>query len=169
MKRREAVAGLAGLGVVGGLGYLTTRSGRSETIEPHAIETIDAPGSEAGETTVPREDEPTLLTFFATTCSVCSGMMPTFRSLHEETEPRFVSVTNEPVGYTVEESAVVEWWRDHDGDWTVGIDDDLELTGTLDATSVPYTIVFDADRQPVFSESGSISESELREAIGKVS
>lgn len=165
MKRRELLAGAAGLGVVGTISYLTFLDDRTGAVDAYTIETIDAPGSEAGETTVPTGDEPTLVTFFATSCPVCSAMMPTFRDLHAETDVRFVSVTNEPVGYTVERSEVVEWWRDHEGEWTVGIDSALELTGALDVSSVPHTIVIDADRRPVFSKAGSIPRGELRQAI----
>jgi len=50
-------------------------------------------------------------------------------------------VTSEPVGLSVTRADVREWWRTHDGAWTVGLDDGTALARRYDATSVPTTLV----------------------------
>lgn len=163
MRRRDLLATLAGLGVIGS--GVAVRRRDADAVSPVRIETLDAPGSDAGHRRVPEPGEVTVLEFFATWCSTCATYMETLGAVHSAVDAEFVSVTNEPVGVSVERSDVVDWWRDHDGAWPVGLDSELELTTTLDASSVPHTVVFDAANEVVYADSGVQSRSQLIDVV----
>lgn len=167
MRRREFVAGAVGLAALGAGAAYASRFPDEGTVQPVEVETLDAPGSEAGVVEVPRRGEVTLVELFATWCSVCQGMMGDLREVNDEVgdEVQMVSVTNEPVGHTVTKEEVVEWWRENDGAWTVGIDDGLVLTDALDATSVPTTVILDEKNEVVASEKGDKSADEITEKV----
>mgnify|MGYP005852091601 CR=1 FL=1 len=189
MRRRDLLAGLAGAGVLGGgvavggphaVGSLSNGSvenGSDEedrngedtrvTVPTTRIETFDAPGSEAGHREVPERGSPTVLEFFATTCAVCADYMETLRAVERDVDATFVSITVEVVGVTVERETVADWWREHDGAWTVGVDNDLTLSTALDAASVPFTAVLDGSNAVVHAGAGAMTEHDLRDAIDR--
>lgn len=141
------------------------RSDPDESVAPVSVETLDAPGSEAGRIDVPRPGETTVLELFATWCSTCASYMTTLRTVNEAVDAAFVSLTNEPVGVSVDRADVVDWWREHDGAWPVGLDDELALTTSLDAGSVPYTVVFDDAGRIAYADAGSMEASRLTAII----
>ncbi len=170
MRRREVLAGAAGLAVLGGgaaavNGWNPLESG--DAVDPVELETIDAPGSEAGTAAVPERGRVTFVELFATWCTVCEGMMPTLAEVHEgvDDDVQFVSVTSEPVGNTITRDDVANWWRDHDGNWPVALDSDLELTEALDASGVPYAFVLDESNVVTWSGRGEKSADEIASAI----
>lgn len=169
MRRREFLAGAAGLGVLGA-GAAVAFSGLgfgSGEIEPVELETLDAPGSTAGLTTVPESGRVTFVELFATWCTVCNSMMPRLAEVHEtvDGDAQFLSVSNEPVGTTVSREEVAQWWADHGGAWPVGLDPELELTEQLDAGGVPYTVLFDERNRVLWQHRGRASVDELIERI----
>ncbi|MCL9818071.1 TlpA family protein disulfide reductase [Natronocalculus amylovorans] len=149
MNRRQLLAGMIGATTVGGGWLWTQRSDRGgeKRLEPTAVETIDATGSTSGTVEIPTMDSPVLLEFFATWCDECREFMPTLADVHASHGDRvtFISVTTEPVGFSIEESDVQDWWESHEGSWTVGIDPRLTLSEKLDVTSVPTTVLIDRD------------------------
>ena len=175
MNRREVIAGLGGLAVLGGGASMALDvgdRGGGDAVESVELETLDAPGSTAGVAVVPERGRVTVLELFATWCNVCQSMMPEMAALHDAVgdDVQFLSVTNEPVGDTVTTADIASWWADYDGDWTVALDRDLELTQRLDATGVPYTFVLDENNRITWrhkgrSEAGEI-ESVVREQLG---
>ncbi|EMA27344.1 TlpA family protein disulfide reductase [Halobiforma nitratireducens] len=171
MKRRDLLAGAAAVGVAGaGAVFATGGFGSSvEGVEPFELETIDAPGSEAGTLAVPEPGRVTFLELFATWCDACARTVATkgevYDELGERDDLQFVSVSNEPLGHTVTRDDVADWWDEHDGRWTVAIDDDLALTETLDASGVPYSFVLDAENRVTWSRQGDVAADELRDAI----
>lgn len=189
MRRRDLLAGLAGAGVLAGgvavggphaVGSPSNgpggegsngedRNGEDArtTVPTARVETFDAPGSEAGHREVPERGSPTVLEFFATTCTDCAAYMETLRTVEREVDATFVSITVEVVGATVERETVADWWREHDGAWTVGVDDDLTLSTTLDAASVPFTAVLDDSNAVVYAGAGAMGEHDLRDAIDR--
>ena len=173
MRRRDLLAGAASLAVVGGgaayaLGdFPGYDPGEKDGFEPLELPGIEAPGSQAGTITIPREGNRTFVELFATSCSVCQRMMPELRAASEAVaeDVQYVSVTNEPLGHSIEPEAVAEWWTDHDGQWQLAHDEGLELTRALNANMVPYTAVFDGHNRLVWSDGGYKTEAELLEAI----
>ena len=170
MKRRDVIAGLGGLAVLGGGAGMALNvgdRGGEEAIEPVELQTLDAPGSTAGVATVPERGRVTVLELFATWCTVCQSMMPEMAAVYDAVgdDVQFLSVTNEPVGDTVTTEDIASWWADHDGDWTVAHDRDLELTQRLDATGVPYTFVFDEDNRIAWKHHGRSEAAEIESAV----
>ncbi|AXR77373.1 TlpA disulfide reductase family protein [Natrarchaeobaculum sulfurireducens] len=175
MRRRELVAGLLGGGLLLGGGAVALTDGPSlfdddlpEGNDPIEIEAIEARGSEAGTRTVPDDEEATVLTFFATTCESCAEKMPNLAEAATtlEAEPiNFVSVTAEPVGDNVPESAVVEWFEDHGGDWTVAHDSGSELSVAYDGIPYPKTAVVDTAGRVWWEHTGTATTDELVSGI----
>ena len=153
---------------------MATRS-ETGTVEPVELQTIDAPGSEAGTTTVPERGTVSVVKFFATWCSTCSAMMPEARAAHEEIgdEANFVSVTYEPLGHSVTRSDVADWWRDHEGapgDAHVldrPHDAEFVLTDALGVAGVPTTAVLDEQNRVVLNDGGYKTEEDFVEAVEK--
>lgn len=169
MRRRDLLAGVGGLGVLGGGGALASGAIElgSDGVEPVELDTLDAPGSEAGRATVPERGRVTFVEVFATWCTVCQSMMPRIAEVYEavDGDVQFLSVTNEPVGTTVSREAVVEWWTANGGAWPVALDADLELTAQLNAGGVPYAVVFDDRNRIVWEHRGRASVGELTDRI----
>lgn len=163
MRRRHLLAGVASAGVVGGAGLLATEKtpailggSEGESIEPMAIETIDARGSRNGEVMVPAPDQPTFVDFFGTWCPPCAEQMPALGEANDRVgdDVRFISVTTEAVGRSMTEEEVADWWAEHDGNWLVGADPTAELAAKLNVSGYPTAVVIDANRRVQWSESG---------------
>lgn len=171
MRRRDVLAGVGSLAVVGGAGYVVLNGvGLGDDGLPVTVRTLDAPGSTAGERRVPVPGTPTVLDLFATWCAPCSEQMESLTTLHEEfgEEAAFVSVTNERFGGGLSEADVRAWWVEHDGAWTVGHDPESRLMNELDAGGLPFLAVFDADGVATWTHRGLAAESNLRERIAAV-
>lgn len=171
VRRRELLAGAAAAAVAGGGAAVALGGwdplGDDDAIPEFELETIEAQGSEPGTVAVPERGRVTFVEIFATWCGVCADLMSPMGEVYDELgdDVQFLSVTNEPLGRTTMPEDVADWWADHDGRWTVAHDDDLELTGALDATAVPYSFVIDEGNVVTWSDSGEKSADELREPI----
>ncbi|WP_210424881.1 TlpA family protein disulfide reductase [Halorussus halobius] len=134
---------------------------------PVTVETLDAPGSEAGRTTVPEPGRVTFVEFFATTCGVCASQMSVVGEAHERVDDdvQFLSVTSEPVGLTVSADDVAAWWADHGGTWPVATDDGTELARAYDATSVPTAVVVAPDGTETWSHAGPTTAATIADEI----
>lgn len=160
MRRRELLAGLGAVGVFGA-GAATVYgefdiTDDADSVEPVDLPRLDAPGSSPGTETVPETGGVTYLSMFATWCGSCRAKMEPLGEAAAAVpdDVQFVSVTNEPVGQTIDETDVVDWWREYDGSWPVAHDNDLELSRRIDAPGVPYSVVLDGDNRIVWSEGG---------------
>ena len=170
MRRRELLAGAAGLGVLGGGAALAydavslTGQGGIDAIE---LEGIEAPGSTAGTIVVPERGRTSVVEVFATWCTVCEASMRPLGRVHAgvDEDVQFVSVTNEPLGNTTTREDVAEWWAANDGNWQVAYDADLDLTRALEATGVPYAFVLDEDNEVTWSHRGRVEAGPLESAI----
>lgn len=170
MNRRRLLAGLAGVGVVGtgwgiSTGALSTDHDAEDTVDER-VETIDAPGSTAGEQSIPA-DGPLVVDFMSVTCSVCSDSMPALVESYEAygESVSFLSVSTDPVGFSVDESTLAEWWADHNGQWTLGVDSQLSVTQELNVSAVPTTVIVDARGRLVDRLRGEKTAAELRTMI----
>ncbi|XVH33637.1 TlpA family protein disulfide reductase (plasmid) [Haloferacaceae archaeon DSL9] len=170
MKRREALAGLAGLGVVGGgAAVASTDLSDSDETDPVTLETIDAPGSGNGAVSIPQTQGVLLVECFTTWCSICPRLTASLVELHERLSDRvsFVSVTNEPIGRVTTREDVAEWWAAHDGAWTVAIDAELAFTERFDVTTIPTTMIFDGS-ELAWREAGDKTAEELRDVLAGI-
>jgi thiol-disulfide isomerase/thioredoxin len=172
VKRRELLAGLGSVGVLGGAGLVATGVGpdvfgdtgsSAESVEPVTLDTVDAPGSRDGEVTLPADGQPTFVDFFGTWCAPCVAQMPALAAAEDRVgdDVLFVSVTTEDVGGALSEEAVADWWRENDGDWLVAADVTAELAAKLNVGGYPTAVVLDASRRIQWSESGTHTADDL--------
>ena len=93
--------------------------------------------------------------------------MRSLRPVHDEfaDDVAFVSVTNEQFGGGLTPADVVDWWREHDGAWTLGHDPASVVHQQVGSSGLPYLVLTDAQGQIVWSHSGVASETRLREEI----
>ena len=162
MRRRDVLAGLGSLGVLAGAGVLARRGlpssasapesaangddeGEDEDVArpPFEIETVDAPGSEAGTMTVPQPGTVLVVDFFQTTCATCASEMETLGAAREAVDDDVAFLSMLAYGRVGTPEAVREWWIDNDGDWPVGIQEGDELQEYYGVFRYPKTIVID--------------------------
>lgn len=188
MRRRELIAGIGSIATLGAAGAIAIggfpsidgstagqdgavdggatdgdSTGESRSVEQIPIETIDAPGSEAGEVRVPAADQPTFIDFFGTWCPPCIDQMPALAEANERVgdEVLFISVTTEAVGRSVTEDEVVEWWDTHGGNWLLGIDPTAELAAQYNPPGYPSAFAIDTTGTVQWSDSGVKTADEL--------
>jgi thiol-disulfide isomerase/thioredoxin len=173
VNRRRVLAALAGAGLTGGSVWVARNGvprpesggdGGGSAGLPREVETLDAPGSSAGTATVPVPDTPTVVDLFATWCAPCDEQLDELRPVHADyPDVAFVSVTNERLGDTLTRQDLADWWAEHGGAWTVGVDPGSELLAAFGANTLPYVAVADADGR-VVAEYGRdvVPASELR-------
>lgn len=171
------VAGVGSLGVLlvgGAAGYrrLAPSGGDSEpdsgsgdgdgerSEPPFDVATIEAPGSEEGSITVPEADWVTVLNFARTACPTSAGQLDVLadaRDAVDDERVRFLTVVT-PVGDPADdEDDFAEWWADHDGDWSLGVDDDRSIYGYYEVTVRPTTIVLDGDGEVHWRATGNVT------------
>lgn len=167
MRRRELLGGVAAATTVataGCTGLARSLTGDGED-DPGTVtvETVDAPGSAAGTTTVPESGRVTFVEFFATTCPVCASQMSVVGDAYDRVGEavQFLSVTSEPVGLSVSRDEVASWWGEHDGRWPVGVDDGVALAERYDATSVPTAVVVGPDGTVTWRHTGRTTASRI--------
>lgn len=178
MRRRDLLAGVAGAGTVIGGGAIAvyglpavddpapeSDSADGTGGDPLTIETVDAPGSDAGEILVPEPGRATFVDIFGTWCAPCIEQMEALAEAHERIgdEVLFVSVTNESVGENraISEAELVDWWDEHDGNWTLGLDRRTEVTERYLAGGYPSAAAIDATGTVQWSDSGIKTADEL--------
>ncbi len=175
MNRRHLLTAIGGLGLTGGSllavrGDLPTAAGGESSGLALTFETIDAPGSEAGDVTVPQPGTPTFIDLFATWCAPCKEQMDELSTVHDEygDRVRFVSITNERLGETLTRRDVRGWWRRHHGAWTVGVDPDSDLMAVLGAGGIPYHAIADASGTIRWQQAGLSPAKTLRTELDRV-
>ncbi|WP_306058936.1 TlpA family protein disulfide reductase [Natronococcus wangiae] len=177
MRRRDVLAGLGSAGVIVGGGaiavsgvpstddLLDREGSQQEPDEPLEVETVDAPGSEAGTALVPATDRPTFVDVFGTWCPPCVEQMPALAEANDRIgdDVFFISVTNESVGEngSITEAELVDWWDEHDGNWTLGLDSTAEVTERYLVSGYPSAAAIDASGRVQWSESGVKTADEL--------
>ncbi|ARS91503.1 TlpA family protein disulfide reductase [Natrarchaeobaculum aegyptiacum] len=172
MKRREAIAGVASLGVLGAGGVVITRGLPAVDSEspaadgsddnagwsdgPIELETIDVQGSEDGTLPVPN-DGVTLLNFFAPSCGSCRRAMPHFAAAVDRLRADYADVlTVASVTPPRPEDELADWWDDHDGDWYLGYDPKSRLSTRYFVTGYPVFIAVDPDDEVRWEDDGVI-------------
>lgn len=171
MNRRSYLAGTLGLGLTGGAAWVAVE-GFPGSAASTVVNTLDAQGSSAGRQRIPVPGRVTVVDLFATWCAPCKAQMATLGAVHREFGDRvaFVSVTNEQVDAAFSLDDVRVWWRDHDGNWTVGHDPGSRLFRAFNAGGLPFLAVADTDGTLTWRHRGLASERtlsrEIRRALG---
>lgn len=188
MRRRELIAGVAGLGIVASGGALAVRgppalerfanqvgegddatgedtddSDDQRDRDPVEIETVDVTGSELGSLVVPDTGQVTFVDFFATWCAPCEEQMPALAEAAQQVpdDVRFLSVTNELVGRTLSEDELREWWDEHDGNWLLGLDPTAALSARYGVVNYPTAVTIDTNGETHWSHRGLLSADEI--------
>ncbi|ELZ00152.1 TlpA family protein disulfide reductase [Natrialba asiatica] len=142
---------------------------------PMDITTVDGPGSEAGAMTVPPTEGIMLLNFTRVHCPTSEGLHSTIGTARERLadEPQQDSSGDE-LDYTVGPDGTVtvfsvidttygaspspaelgEWWAAHDGNWTIGMDEEGTLQDVYEVRGTPTTIVIDAEGESHWRDEG---------------
>ncbi len=171
MNRRQAVAGIAGLGLTGGTLWvaetgLPGMQSRGEEQLPIRLETLDARGSTAGEALVPTRDTVTVVDLFATWCAPCDDQLEVLNAIRPEYDDvSFISVTNERPSETLTRADIAEWWSRNDGAWTVGLDPGSELLSAFGAGGLPYIAITNENGTIEFGHSGLVGKETLRDRL----
>lgn len=174
MERREILAGLGGLGVLGvggatAFGYLDpfSQDTDEERIEPHTLQQIAAPGSVSGEVTVPEPGTVTYIAFFATWCGTCQTKMDPLgeAAAAVDEDVQFISVTIEPIPRATTPEDVAQWWREYDGNWPVAYDEGIDFEREFGAIQVPYSYVLDSENRITWSSAGYKTAEEILDPI----
>jgi thiol-disulfide isomerase/thioredoxin len=169
MRRRELLAGVGSVSALGAAGVIALRGGRSiggdgdAPVDSVSIETIDAPGSEAGEIVLPSTEQPTFIDFFATWCGPCETQMPALAEANDRIgdEVLFISVTWEGLS----DAEIAEWWAEYGGDWLLGRDRRTELNAEYSPPGIPYAVAIDESGVVRWSDRGAKSADELVSGI----
>jgi thiol-disulfide isomerase/thioredoxin len=179
MRRRDLLAGVGSVAALGVAGAVALRGvpspdggdgsagesagGSDDDPDRISVETIDAPGSEAGSVEIPPPDQPAFIDFFATWCAPCETQMPALATTHDRIgdDVLFISITSENVGRSVTEERIVEWWETNGGDWTIGIDPTAELAAEYNPPGYPYAVAIDSTGSVRWSEPGVKTTDEL--------
>ncbi|WP_459884401.1 TlpA family protein disulfide reductase [Halostagnicola bangensis] len=136
---------------------------------PFDIRTIDARGSESGESTIPEEDTILVVSFSRTQCPTSEGQVSDMSEAFAEVTTdsvQFLTVNDWTRGPADTDEELAEWWEtETDGEWLLGIDEGGVASDYYDAVSLPETIVIDGDGEVSWSYSGESGSSRLLGAI----
>lgn len=159
MRRRAFLLATAGTGLTALGGCLDGETGgdtddgdddRSDDSPPFEIRTVDAPGSEAGTVRIPGESRAMLVNLSRTQCPTSEGLLPTVEEARDDLEAADVDATVITVidalsGPTSTPEELAEWWVEHDGNWTVGLDETGRLDDYYEVDGYPVVVAIDGD------------------------
>lgn len=188
MNRRELVATVGGaVAVVAGcldgrtVGDASSDEGDPEEDDepPFEVSTVDAPGSEAGTVTVPSGDDGRVqfVNFTRTGCPTSAGLIGTIgaarRQLADDHDVgsggdiRFLSVIDATWGDDPTDAELTEWWAEHDGEWTLGVDEPGTLTDYYEVAGFPTIVVIDGDGDVHWRETDNVPEQSIVSNVGR--
>ncbi|WP_049926797.1 peroxiredoxin family protein [Halopiger goleimassiliensis] len=134
---------------------------------PFEVTTVDAPGSEAGTMTVPASDRWILVNFSATQCPTSEAHLGDIDEARAELRDRYdfgpdgdlevVSVVSGTRGTVPTTDELAAWWAEHDGAWTVGLDEENALFDYYDVDQGPSLALLDEDAAVRWSRDSAVS------------
>lgn len=179
MRRRDILAGVGSLGVLGGSGWLFWRGLNSfapdttddtadgDRGDPREVETVDAPGSEAGTISIPGGSV-TAAMFFATSCGNCQAQVSRLAEARAQLDDEYGDAVR-VLGASLDSEEMTppdelaDWWATHGGDGPVGYSSGLGSTyGTI---GYPTTIVIDSSGEKRWSETDILSARAIVRAV----
>ena len=192
MKRRGLLAASTGLaaaaGCLSGFGNDgsdegdedgTDDTGRTDDGPPYEIETIDAPGSEAGTLSIPTAGQVALINFTRQFCPTSAGYLENVGDAYDRLASEFdvgpdgevvvASVIDWTQGATPSDEELADWWREHDGHWPIAIDRSGALFDAHHDGEFPGTVAMDGEGDVHWRDGGGTTASNVvagvREAV----
>ncbi|THE63078.1 TlpA family protein disulfide reductase [Salinadaptatus halalkaliphilus] len=186
MNRRELVAGLASVGILGGSAAIlrrgfpvgsddtgtppeqTTSDDPTDDSAPLELRTLEVPGSDAGTIEIPN-DGLTIAVAFSPVCQRCQASMPELAAARERLTDAYgdaitvVSITNQQT-----EDQLRSWWVEHDGDWTLAFDPDRSFVTAYDIARHPVVLAIDADGTVRWEDDGVLEADRIVSEVSHV-
>lgn len=116
-------------------------------------------------------DHVTVVDVFATDCAPCTTEMQRLIAARSKLPDsvRFVSVTNQVLGGSFTAADLRKWWSSHNGDWTVGIDDNGTVDRELGVSALPTVAVVDSGGHVAWKHQGVAPVDALVKAVRSAS
>ena len=124
---------------------------------PFEIVTVDAPGSEAGTVSIPQEGQVMLVNFARTLCPTSEGLLGRIAEANadlEDGDVEVITVTDGSSGPQPTPSELADWWVEHGGNWTVGIDERGLLNDYYNVRGCPVLVAIDGDGEEHWRNEG---------------
>ncbi|AEH38290.1 TlpA family protein disulfide reductase [Halopiger xanaduensis] len=184
MKRREVVAGIASVGVLGtGVAVLqrglpfgdggpaqeTAGDGDDGGIEPIEVDVLeDARGDAPDALSVPN-DGVTLAMIFSPVCSRCRALMPELEAAREELRADYGDALT-VLSVTAEQTPdrLRDWWAENDGEWVLGYDPDRRLGERYDVVGHPMLLAIDDAGELHWDNRGRLEAGQIVEQVAPV-
>lgn len=176
MRRRRlvAIAGTAGLSAISGCldDGSDADDGPGNGVDdspPFEIRTVDAPGSEAGTVQIPQDGRVMLINFTRTQCPTSEGLLSQIDAARDDLEDSVfvISVIDGTSGPTSSADELADWWIEHDGNWTVGLDEDGALNDYYDISGIPVLIAIDGAGEIHWQNSGTTTAGNIVSGVEK--
>lgn len=142
---------------------------------PFELRTVDAPGSEDGTATVPGAGQVTFLNPTRTLCPTSEGLIGTIGDARAELESRyevgpdgdvrFVSLVDPRSGPDPTPAELGEWWVEHGGEWTIGIDEDGSINDHYEVSGFPTVLAVDDSGEAHWRDTGGTGSSNMVDGI----
>ncbi len=144
--------------------------GAADPEPPFEVRTIEAPGSESGTIVVPETGTVTVCNFTRTGCPTSEGHLDVIRAANERIDDervRVLSLVEFGRDPTSEDDAFADWWNEHDGAWTLAIDDDRAVFSYYGIDHTPSTIVLGGVGDVLLRERGGETPGDIARAVAE--
>ncbi|AGB36400.1 thioredoxin domain-containing protein [Natronococcus occultus] len=138
---------------------------------PFELRTVDAPGSEDRTAIVPGEDRVTFLNATRLMCPTSEGLIETIADARDELESRdditldedvrFVSLVDPRSGPDPTPEELADWWVEHGGEWTIGIDEDGSINDHYEISGFPTVLALGTDDDVHWRDTGGTGSSNM--------
>ncbi|MDQ2050437.1 TlpA family protein disulfide reductase [Natronolimnohabitans sp. A-GB9] len=142
-----------------------------EDAPPFEVQTVDAPGSDAGTVAVPTDGQVQLINHIRLECPTSRAMLSRVDEAVERLEDDYtvgpdgdvlaLSVIDATIDSDPTPSELADWWAEHGGDWTIGIDEVGSLFDHHDVTGTPTTVAVDGDGEIHWRDEGGTTARNL--------
>lgn len=185
MNRREAVAGVASVGVLGS-GVAVLRGGlpfgdggpAQETagdgddgIDPIEVDVLEDERStdDAPDALAVPNDGVTLAMVFSPVCSRCRALMPELATAREQLRDEYGDALT-VLSLTAEQTPdrLRDWWDEHDGQWVLGYDPDRRLGERYDVVGHPTLLAIDDAGELHWDNRGRLEAGQIVEQVAPV-
>ena len=135
---------------------------------PFELRTLEAPGSDGDPIEFPSPGTVTVCHFTRTNCPTNAGHLSIVADAHgriEDDRVRFCSILEPRRDPLSDDAGFAEWWAEHDGKWTLAVDEEKEAVSYFDATSPPETFVIDERGDRTLEAAGDESAGDIVRAV----